>query len=121
MSDAMVRMRVEWVVPSGQACRVASAVQSLMVLTRRQHGCVGCSLTSVAGDYVRLCYDECWEDEDCLRRQVMSERFTALAGLLEQGASPPTIEFTLPGCVRGLDYAEELREAPRPARRRTAG
>jgi hypothetical protein len=31
---------------------------------------------------------------------------------MEHATEPPLVEFTLPGGIRGLDYAEEVRAAP---------
>jgi hypothetical protein len=54
-------------------------------------------------------YSETWKTETDLRRQVRSNRFSALAELIERATERPDIEFTLPEGSRGLDYAEEVR------------
>jgi quinol monooxygenase YgiN len=105
-------MDVEWAVPAGQAVNVTAALQAIMSATRRQRGCLGCSLCTEAGDLVKLHYLETWQDEDDLKRQLASERFTSFAGLVELSSVPPRIEFSLPGGVRGLDFAEEIRQVP---------
>jgi quinol monooxygenase YgiN len=121
MALSPVRMHVEWAVPSGQAVHVAEALHTIMGVTRRQHGCVACVLAAEAGDMVRLRYDEEWQDEDHLKRQLASERFTRLTGLLELGTDPPLVQFSLAGGVRGLDYVDEVRRARAGTHRQPAG
>jgi quinol monooxygenase YgiN len=106
-------MVVEWDVPSGQACPVTTALQSVMLSTRRQHGCLGCSLATEVGERVTLHYQEVWATEDDLKAQVQSDRFTTLARLIESATDPPRVEFALPGGQRGFDYVFELRQAPK--------
>jgi quinol monooxygenase YgiN len=82
-----------------------------MLTTRLQSGCLGCSLRTEAGERVTLHYLEAWADEDHLKRQVRSDRFTALSGLVEGATSLPRIEFALSDGKRGLDSASEGRGA----------
>jgi quinol monooxygenase YgiN len=111
-------MVVEWNVPAGQACPITTALQHVMLSTRRQHGCLGCSLATDVGERVTLHYQEIWATEEDLGRQVQSERFTTLAQLIEAATEPPRIEFALPGGNRGIDYVFELRQtSARRARR----
>jgi hypothetical protein len=50
-----------------------------------------------------------WKTEEDLVMQLRSTRFAKLAQLLESATERPRIEFSLPGGIRGLDYAEEVR------------
>lgn len=104
-----IRMAVRWMVPAGQTRAIAGALQEVMLATRRQRGCLGCSMATQAGERVTLLYEEDWDTEENLKRQVRSPQFTILAGLLESAIEPPLIEFTLPCGTRGLEYAEEIR------------
>jgi hypothetical protein len=61
------------------------------------------------GAQVVIQYVENWKSETDLRRQVRSDRFSALAELIERATEHPMIEFALPGGLRGIDYAEEVR------------
>jgi len=61
------------------------------------------------GPLVLIQYSETWKTETDLRRQVRSNRFSALAELIEHATEHPVIEFTLPDGRRGLEYAEEVR------------
>jgi hypothetical protein len=61
------------------------------------------------GALVVIQYTETWKTETDLRRQVRSNRFSALAELIEHATEHPDIEFRLPDGARGLEYAEEVR------------
>jgi quinol monooxygenase YgiN len=102
-------MKVKWSVSPGESRPVASILQGLMISTRAQPGCLGCSLTTDIGARVSINYSEAWCCEEDLKRQLRSERFRMLAELLEQASERPTVEFILPGAVRSIDYAEEIR------------
>lgn len=86
-----------------------SALQGLMISTRAQPGCAGCSLSTDMGTRVLITYVETWTSEEDLQHQLRSDTFRRLAELLEYSSEQPTIEFTVAGTVRGLDYAEEVR------------
>jgi len=62
------------------------------------------------GERAGLSYTEEWIGEDDLKRQLRSERFSRLAELMERATEQPKIEFALPDGVRGLEYAEAVRE-----------
>jgi quinol monooxygenase YgiN len=107
-------MRLEWKVPAGQVRPMTSAVQAVMLATRGEAGCLGCSLSTRLSGYVAFRYEEEWDTEESLQRQVASERFTRLVALVEAATEPPTIEFTMLGQTRGLEYAAEVRGALPP-------
>ena len=109
MEASPVQLTVEWKVPHGQARALTVALHDLMIATRRETGCAGCSLATEVGSGVTLRYHEGWETEEDLRRHVRSDRFSMLAGLLEQATEAPLIDFALPDCHRGIDYADEAR------------
>ena len=48
--------------------------------------------------------------EDELKRQLRSDRFSRLAELMERATERPKVEFALPSGMRGLEYAEAVRE-----------
>jgi len=104
-------MTLRWRVPAGESRRIAAALQLLMVETRAQHGSLGCAFSSDMGVNVVISYNEDWKTEEDLRDQLLSHRFTALAELMELATEEPSIEFLLPGTVRGLEYADEVRNA----------
>ena len=108
---ARVRMTVEWFVPLGQARPITQALHSMMVDTRRSHGCIGCSLSTGIRDQGTVRYTEEWESEDDLRRRLEGSSFSNLAALIDEAIEPQLVEFALPGGVRGLDYIEEARRS----------
>jgi hypothetical protein len=59
-----------------------------------------------------ISYVEDWRTEDDLQRELRSDRFTALAELLESASGHPSVEFALPGAIRGIEYAQQVRNAP---------
>ena len=105
-------MTVRWRVPPDEASAIASALQALMMQTRGEPGCAECSLTTERGARVAIDYLERWDSEADMRRQIRSDRFAALAELIEHATEHPVIEFDLPGGVRGLDYAVDARLRP---------
>jgi quinol monooxygenase YgiN len=104
-------MTVSWKVPQGQARSVTAALQAVMMRTRAEPGCTGCSLSTEMGALVAIQYVENWQTENDLRRQIRSDRFATLAELMEQATEHPVIEFALPGTTRGIDYAEDVRRS----------
>ena len=106
---ATVKMVIDWVVPLGESRCLAQALHQVMVAARVSPGCIGCSVTTNAGKQVGVHYEEEWADEDLLRREVRSDRFATLAALMDGTTAVPSVEFTLAGGPRGLDYVEEVR------------
>ena len=82
-----------------------------MLATRVEAGCVGCSLSTDARKHKKIVisYTEEWIQEADLVRQLRSDRFSLLAELMERSSEYPNVEFVLPGTVRGVEYAEEVR------------
>ena len=110
MSDTSpIRMTLRWSILPPESRPLLSVLQRLMVSTRMEPGCVGCSLSTDMGSRVVIDYVEEWSDEDNLKRQLRSQRFSVLAELMEQASGHPTVTFALPESTRGLDYAEEVR------------
>jgi quinol monooxygenase YgiN len=103
-------MTVQWCVLPRESAPIVAALHALMVAVRAEPGCLVCQLSTEVGRDVALCYVEEWKDEEDLKRQLGSTRFARLAELLERADEPPRVEFTLPSGVRGLEYAEEVRQ-----------
>ena len=106
-----VRMSVQWSVGIQESGAIAAALHSLMVDVRKEPGCLGCQVRTEVGEHATLLFEEDWRDESDLRRELRSARFGTLANLMERSNQHPRVEFTLPGGVRGLDYAVEVRDA----------
>ena len=82
-----------------------------MLSTRSEAGCLSCSLSTDAykhAEVVIQCVEE-WSSEDDLKRELRSARFSALAELMERASRYPSVQFALPGSIRGIDYANEVR------------
>jgi len=109
MASAPVRMILKWSVPQGESRPIVSALQGLMIATRAEPGCLGCSLSTDVRKNVLIHYTEEWTTENDLIRHLRSDRFAALAELMEHASEYPTVEFDLEGSTRGIDYAEEIR------------
>ena len=105
-------MRMKWTIRPGEIRPVTTALQTLMMQTREEPGCLGCSLsTELAGPF-SLEYVEEWSTESDLQRQIQSDAFATLAELLEHATEPPAIEFLLPSGLAGIEYAERVRKNP---------
>jgi quinol monooxygenase YgiN len=112
MTTTPVRMTLKWCVPPGESRPIAAALQGLMVAARAARGCVNCSLTTSMAEQMTISYVEDWRTEEDLRRELRSDRFTALAELLESASGHPSVEFSLPEAVLGLEYAHQVRNTP---------
>lgn len=100
---------MQWYVPIGEMGAINVALQSLMVATRAEPGCLGCFLSTELAGRSGFTYMEEWKSEQDLVSQLQSVRFTKLAHLLESASERPRIEFSLPGGTRGIEYADEVR------------
>jgi quinol monooxygenase YgiN len=104
-------MILKWSVPHGESRHIVSALQGLMLSTRGEAGCVGCSLSTEVNNKVVIRYIEEWDSEPDLRQRLRSAGFAALAELMELASEPPDIEIFLPRATRGIDYVEEIRDS----------
>jgi quinol monooxygenase YgiN len=114
MRTTAARMMLKWRVVPGEAQAITSALQTVMMRTRTERGCTGCSLNAETGSDIEIRYVANWESEPDLQRQIRSSSFSQLAQLLERGIDPPTIEFTVPSGTFGMEYAERIRRQARP-------
>ena len=107
----MVRLTLTLTAPPGESWRLVDALRSLMVPTRREHGCISCQLqlSTESSDPSQIRYIEDWSSEEDLRDQLQSERFPRLLAVMDQAWGPPDLRFDLAGGARGLDYVEEVR------------
>jgi quinol monooxygenase YgiN len=108
--SARVRMTVQWFVLPRESAPIVAALHALMVVARAEPGCLGCQLSTEVNGRVTLRYIEEWRNENDLKRQLCSSWFARLAELLERGTETPNVQFTLPSGIRGLEYAEEVRQ-----------
>jgi quinol monooxygenase YgiN len=102
-------MTVHWVVPVGESGPITRALQQLMIAARTSAGCLGCSVSTEMNVQTDVCYTERWATEDLLRHELRSDRFSALASLMEHATGSSRIEFDLPDGHRGLDYIAEVK------------
>lgn len=117
MRTAAIRMALHWRVIPEETTAMMSALQTVLVRTRRERGCISCSLSTEVGSHVDIRYVADWDTEDDLQRHIRSTDFSKLAELMERGIEPPAIEFALPSGIRGMDYAEKIRGIRRQAYR----
>jgi quinol monooxygenase YgiN len=103
----MVRLTV-MLRPSARGVHdLVDAFRFLMVSTRLDAGCIGCTVWTEPDSSVH--YVEEWASEADMRRRVGSERFTSVLALLESVREPPYVQFDFVVATRGLDYVEEVR------------
>jgi len=107
----VIRLTLTLTVPPGESWRLVDALRSLMIPTRREHGCLSCQLhlSTELSDPSQIRYIEDWSSEENLRDQVQSDRFGRLLAVMDQSSGVPEIRFDLADRVRGLDYVEEVR------------
>ncbi len=111
------RMTVSWKVKAGEAGSIATALQTLMKRIHGERGCEACSVSTEMAAQPRINFVEEWTSEVELQRHIRSDQFASLAELMEHAIERPAVTFDLPGGTRGLDYAEEVRQARGPSRR----
>ncbi len=103
----MVRLTVMLKSSARGAPDLVEAFRFLMVSTRLDPGCLGCSVWAEPDSTVH--YLEEWKTEADIRRRVQSERFTSVLSILESVHDPPHVQFDFVSTTRGLDYVEEVR------------
>ena len=104
----MVRLTVT-LRPSARGVHdLVDAFRFLIVSTRIEPGCLGCSVWTDPDS--RVHYVEEWSSETDIRRRVGSERFTSVLALLESVREAPHVQFDFVSVTRGLDYVEEVRQ-----------
>ena len=103
----MVRLTLALHAPAPNAQKLVEALRFLMVATRLDEGCLGCSAWIDPDSTVR--YLEEWATEADMARRVRSDRFTSLLAVVESAEAPPVVQFDFVSRTRGLDYVAELR------------
>ena len=82
------------------------AFHFLVVGTRLERGCLGCSAWIDPDSTVH--YLEEWATEDDMRARVRSDRFTSLLAVVES-AREANVHFDFVTKTRGLEYVAEVR------------
>lgn len=82
------------------------AFHFLVVGTRLERGCLGCS-TWIDPD-ATVHYVEEWATEEDMRARVRSDRFTSLLAIIES-AKEANVHFDFVTQTRGLEYVAEVR------------
>ena len=103
----MVRLTIVLADPRPGAQRLIRAFRTLVVETRLENGCIGCSVWSDPDSTVH--YFEEWATEADMRRRVRSDHFTSLLAVMEAAREPPEVRFDFLQATRGLDYVAEVR------------
>jgi len=104
----MVRLTVGLKASQRGAAQLLEAFRYLVVPTRLQAGCLGCSTWTDPDGVVH--YVEEWATETQMRERVRSERFVSLLAILESADEPPQVQFDFVSATRGLDYIAENRQ-----------
>ena len=104
----MVRLTVTLTALGRRVQDLVEAFRFLMVSTRLDQGCLGCSVWGEPDSSVH--YVEEWSTEEDIRRRVGSDRFTSVLALLESVREPPHVQFDFVSSTRGLDYVAEVRQ-----------
>ena len=108
MSTRMVRLTVALSASANDAKDLVAAFRFLMVSTRLDRRCLGCSAWTEPDSSVH--YVEEWSTEEDMRCRVGSDRFTSVLALLESGREAPHVQFDFVSRTRGLDYVAEVRQ-----------
>ena len=104
----MVRLTVTLRPSARSVQELVEAFRFLMVRTRLEPGCLGCSVWTEPNSSVH--YVEEWSTEEDIRRRVVSDRFTSVLSLIESVREPPHVQFDFVYTTRGLDYVAEVRQ-----------
>ena len=106
----MVRLTVTLRPAARCVQELVEAFRFLMVGTRLEPGCLGCSVWPEPDSTVH--YVEEWSTEADLRRRVASDGFTSVLSLVEAAREPPRVRFDFVSSTRGLEYVAEVRHRP---------
>ena len=107
LPHTMVRLTVALSAASMRgADDLLEAFHFLVVGTRLERGCLGCS-TWIDPD-ATVHYVEEWATEDDMRARVRSDRFTSLLAVIES-AREANVHFDFVTQTRGLEYVAEVR------------
>ena len=104
----MVRLQLALTSPPESTRRMIEALHFLMMTTRFEAGCLGCTVWTVDST---VHYVEEWMSETELRERVRSRQFTSLLAIMEASCEPPRLQFDFAASTRGLDYVAEVRQA----------
>lgn len=107
--QAPVRMTAEWFVLPPETGPTVAVLNAFVLAARGEPGCLGGTVSTLAGERVLVRCEEEWRTEEDLQRHIRSSHFSRLAALMEAATEPPKVEFRLPGGIRGLEYAEAVR------------
>jgi quinol monooxygenase YgiN len=107
MAPSMVRLTVALIASAHSAQELLDAFRFLMVSTRLEHGCLGCSAW-VDGE-LTVRYVEEWATEADMRRRVRSGAFVSLLAVMESAQTAPDVQFDFVTTTRGIDYVAEVR------------
>jgi quinol monooxygenase YgiN len=107
----VIRISAEIVVSECEAHQLVDALRALMISTRLERGCLGCTVRTTRDEMLTVHYEEQWETEGDVRRRVDSDGFTWILALLERADAPPRVQFDFVTMTRGLDYVAEVRTA----------
>jgi quinol monooxygenase YgiN len=103
----MVRLTVALSAASMRAADdLLEAFHFLVVGTRLERGCLGCSTWIDPDSTVH--YVEEWATEEDMRARVRSQRFTSLLAIVES-AKEANVHFDFVTKTRGLEYVAEVR------------
>jgi quinol monooxygenase YgiN len=105
----VVQLLVRLTAPPDRVGELVRALRVVMLPAQMERGCTS---TQISADVERpeaLCYREEWRTERDIDRQIRSDRFARLLGLMETASEPPILEFRFVSATRGLDYVAALR------------
>lgn len=105
----MVRLTVALKASARESSHVLEAFRYLILATRLEPGCGGCSTWADPDGSVH--YTEEWRTEEDMRHRVLSEKFVQLLAILESSDEQPLVQFDFVTRTRGLDYVTEARQA----------
>jgi quinol monooxygenase YgiN len=105
----MVQMTVRLTATSGRAPQLIDALHSLMRHSRGHAGCLSASLAADVDEANTFSYQEDWRDEESIKEELRTDRFSQLLSLMETSVTPPVLEFRFVTETRGLEYVSAAR------------
>jgi hypothetical protein len=100
----MVRLLVRLAAPWGRIQGILHAPRSVMWPAQLARGCSSAQIYLPVNDDRRVDYMKEWDDADAFRRQIPSDRFVHLPGVLEMSAERTFVEFRVISETHGLEY-----------------
>ena len=105
----MVHATIKLLMPRAKIAEAFDILRSVVEQLRSLPGCVGCALYQSVIDPNVIMFEEDWESENDLDRQIASDRYRDILLLMEMASEPPEVKFIPIPESSGMDRIVKIR------------